>query len=140
LGGRHPKELTTVEKDMSSDKIDEYIANQPEDVQLILQKIRSTIKDLVPEAEEKINYDIPAISLIKGGRRESQIMFAVFKKHIGFYPFPTTIEHFRSELDGFKFAKGSVQFPLNQPIPYDLISRMVQYRLNEILSEKQNRK
>ena len=121
---------------MSFNDIDTYIANQPEDVQLILEKIRSIIKDLVPDAEEKINYDIPAMSLIKGGKRDKQIMFAAFKKHIGFYPFPTTIEHFKPELDGFKFAKGSVQFPLNQPIPYDLISRMVQYRLTEILSEK----
>ena len=64
---------------MSSNKIDEYIANQPENVQLILEKIRSIIKDLVPDAEEKINYDIPAISLIKGGKRDRQIMFAAFK-------------------------------------------------------------
>ena len=116
--------------------IDEYIANQPENVQLILEKIRSIIKDLVPDAEERINYDIPAMSLVKGGKRDRQIMYAAFKKHIGFYPYPTTIEHFRSELDGFKFAKGSVQFPLNKPIPYDLICKMVQYRLTEIRSEK----
>ena len=122
---------------MSSDKIDEYISAQPEEVQPILQEIRSVIHSLAPDAEETLNYNIPAISLIKGGKRDSQIMFAAFKKHVGFYPYPTTIEHFQNELEGFKSAKGSVQFPLNQPIPYDLISRMVQYRLmNEILSAK----
>ena len=119
---------------MSSDKIDEYISAQPEEVQPILQEIRSVIHSLAPDAEETLNYNIPAISLIKGGKRDSQIMFAAFKKHVGFYPYPTTIEHFQNELEGFKSAKGSVQFPLNQPIPYDLISRMVQYRLDEILS------
>ena len=98
-----------------SQTIDEYIADQPEDVQLILEKIRSLIKDLVPDAEAKINYDILAMSLIKGGKRDKQIMFAAFKKHIGFYPFPTTIEHFKGELDGFKFAKGSVRFRSTNP-------------------------
>lgn len=121
---------------MSIENIDQYIEKQPETVRLILQKIRYTIKAVAPDAEEKINYGIPAISLVKGGKRDSQIIFAAYKKHIGFYPFPSTIEHFKDELDGFKFAKGSVQFPLNKPIPFDLISKMVQYRLNEILSGK----
>ena len=122
---------------MSIETIDQYIEQQPETVQLILQNIRDAIKAVAPDAEETMNYGIPAISLVKGGKRDSQIMFAAYKKHIGFYPFPSTIEHFRDELTGFKFAKGSIQFPLNKPIPFALISKMVQYRLDEILSEKQ---
>ncbi len=119
---------------MSSARVDEYISAQPEEVQPILQEIRSVIHGLASEAEETINYNIPAISLVKDGKRDSQIMFAAFKKHIGFYPYPTAIEQFQDELEGFKSAQGSVQFPLNQPIPCDLIRRMVQYRLNEIVS------
>lgn len=119
---------------MSKEEIETYIAAQPESIQPVLQKICTIIKEVVPNGEEKINYGIPAISLVKGGKRESQIMFAAYKKHIGFYPFPTTIEKFKAELDGYKFAKGSVQFPLNKPIPYDLIRKMVQFRLEELTS------
>lgn len=123
---------------MKPETINEYIAIQPEEVQSVLQEIRSVIKQVVPEGEETINYDIPAICLVKGGKRDKQIMFAAFKNHIGFYPHPATIEHFKNELDGFKHAKGSIQFPLNKPIPFELITRMVQYRLNELLTKDEN--
>ena len=93
--------------------------------------------DIAPDAEEKINYNLPAISLVKGGKRDSQIMFAAYKKHIGFYPYPTTLAHFENELQEYKRAKGSVQFSLSKPIPYELISRMVQFRFNEIMTVKQ---
>lgn len=122
---------------MSIENIDQYIEKQPETVQVILQNIRDAIKAVAPDAEEKINYGIPAISLVKGGKRYSQIMFAAYKKHIGFYPYPTTMAHFEDELQGYKRAKGSVQFPLSKPMPYDLIGRMVQFRYDEIMAAKQ---
>lgn len=121
---------------MTSNRIDDYISAQPQEVQDILQAIRATIKSAAPEAEETMNYDIPAFSLVKGGKRDKQIMFAVFKKHIGFYPFPSTIEAFEKELAAYTFAKGSVQFPLNKPIPHDLITQIVKFRLNEIQTKQ----
>ncbi len=117
---------------MKQNQIDEYITAQPQEVRAILQAIRETIQKAAPEAEETMNYNIPAFSLVKGGKRDKQIMFAAFKKHIGFYPFPSTIEAFEKELIGYKAAKGSVQFPLKKPIPFDLIAQMVSFRLSEI--------
>ena len=112
----------------SSPKIDAYIAAFPEDVQEILKKIRSTIQNAAPDAEETINYGIPTFTL-KG----NLVHFAGFKKHIGFYPTPTGIEKFKKELSVYEGAKGSVQFPLDKPIPYGLISRIVKFRVKENL-------
>jgi uncharacterized protein YdhG (YjbR/CyaY superfamily) len=106
--------------------IDEYIAGFPQDVQGKLQAVRMTIRDAAPEAEETINYAIPTFKLYG-----NLVHFAAFKKHIGFYPAPSGIERFKDELAGYEQAKGSVQFPLNQPIPYDLISRIVRFRVQE---------
>lgn len=111
-----------------SPKIDEYIAGFPEEVQEILEKIRTTIRKAAPNAEETINYGIPTFTL-KG----NLVHFAGFKKHIGFYPTPTGIERFRKELSVYEGAKGSVQFPLDQPIPYGLISKIVKFRIKENL-------
>ena len=108
--------------------IDEYIADFPPDVQVILEKIRQTIRQAAPEAQETINYAIPTFTL-KG----NLVHFAAFEKHIGFYPTPSGIEHFKSELSGYDMAKGSVQFPLNRPIPYELISEIVRFRVQENL-------
>jgi len=108
--------------------IDEYIAGFPPDVQEILEKIRTTIREAAPEAGETIKYQIPTFTL-KG----NLVHFAAFKKHIGFYPEPTGIEAFKNELSVYEGAKGSVQFPLDQPIPYDLISRIVEFRVKENL-------
>lgn len=108
--------------------IDEYIADFPQDVQKILEKIRSTIKKAAPDAEETISYQIPTFTL-KG----NLVHFAAFKKHIGFYPTPTGIGQFQKELSGYKGAKGSVQFPLDKPIPFNLISRIVKFRVKENL-------
>lgn len=113
-------------------EIDRYIAAQPEEVQRALQEVRSYIKIAAPAAEELINYQILAFSLIEGGKREQQIMIAGYKKHVGFYPHPNTIERFAEALKDFKTAKGSVQFPINKPIPKDLIISMVKYRLAEV--------
>ena len=118
--------------------IDSYISKQPEAVQTALQQVRSCIKKAAPGAMEMINYQIPAFALVEGGRRDQQIMMAGFKKHIGFYPSPTTIERFKDELKPFKYAKGSVQFPINKPIPEDLIIRMVRYRLEELNRDEEN--
>ena len=110
--------------------IDEYIAGFPNDTQEILQKIRATIRKAAPDAQEKIAYQMPTFFL-KG----NLVHFAAFKKHIGFYPVPTGIEAFKKELSVYEGGKGSVQFPLDQPIPYDLISRIVKFRVKENLEK-----
>ncbi len=109
--------------------IDEYIADFPPDVQEILEKIRQTIRKAAPDAEETISYQMPTFKL-KG----NLVYFAAFKKHIGFYPIPTGVEKFKKELAVYEQGKGSVQFPLDQPIPYGLISRIVKFRVKENLA------
>lgn len=116
-------------------EIDKYIAKQPEEVQYALREVRSYIKIAAPAAKEMMNYQIPAFSLIEGGKRDQQIMIAGYKKHIGFYPHPSTIGRFADELKDFKTAKGSVQFPINKPMPKELIISMVKYRLAEVNKE-----
>jgi uncharacterized protein YdhG (YjbR/CyaY superfamily) len=106
--------------------IDEYIATFPEDVQKILKEVRATIKAAAPEAEEKISYQMPTFAL-----HGNLVHFAAFKNHIGFYPAPRGIEAFAQELSVYKGAKGSVQFPIGQPMPLDLISRIVKFRVAE---------
>jgi uncharacterized protein YdhG (YjbR/CyaY superfamily) len=111
--------------------IDDYIAAFDPEVQDILIKIRNLIKELAPEATEKISYQMPTFYL-----NGNLVHFAAYQKHIGFYPTPSGIEAFQEELSKYKGAKGSVQFPLNQPIPYDLIRRIVLYRLEEARNKK----
>ena len=106
--------------------IDEYIATFPQEIQIILNNIRTIVKELAPEATEKISYQMPTFYL-----NGNLVHFAAFKKHIGFYPTPSGIEAFQEELSKYKGAKGSVQFPLDQPIPYELIRKIVLYRLEE---------
>jgi uncharacterized protein YdhG (YjbR/CyaY superfamily) len=103
--------------------IDEYIAGFPPEVREILEQIRSTIRTAAPEAEEAIKYRMPTFVL-----NGNLVHFAAFKKHIGFYPAPTGIEEFQEELSAYESGKGSVQFPLTEPVPYDLIRRMVEFR------------
>lgn len=110
--------------------IDEYIAGFPSEIQEILEKVRRTIRDAAPEAEEAIKYQMPTFTL-KG----NLVHFAAFKNHIGFYPAPRGIEEFKEELSVYKGAKGSVQFPLGKPIPYDLISRIVKFRVQDNLNK-----
>jgi uncharacterized protein YdhG (YjbR/CyaY superfamily) len=110
--------------------IDEYIAGFPTDVQEILQKIRMTIHGAAPEAQEKISYQMPTFFL-KG----NLVHFAGFKEHIGFYPVPSGIEKFKKELSVYKQGKGSVQFPLDQPMPCDLITKIVKFRVKENLEK-----
>lgn len=107
---------------------EDYIENQPPAVQDTLLKLSQIILSAAPNARKTINYNIPAFNLIKGGKREEQIMMAGYKHHIGFYPHPTTMEHFWEKLKEYKKAKGSVQFPLSKPLPKALIIEMVKYR------------
>ena len=113
---------------MAYRRIDEYIEAQPEQTRTALCKLKEYILEAAPEAEELFNYGIPAFTLVKGGRREQQIMLAGYKNHVGFYPHPTTMEKFAQELEGYKTGKGSVQFPLDRPLPKELIVAMVRYR------------
>jgi len=106
--------------------IDEYIAGFPPDVQAIMRKIRQTIREAAPEAKEKISYGMPTFTL-----DGNLVYFGGFEKHIGFYPIPSGIAEFKAELSVYKQGKGSVQFPLDQPIPYDLIRRIVAFRVRE---------
>jgi len=108
--------------------IDEYIAGFPPAVQKILQKIRRTVRKAAPDAEETIKYQMPTFTL-KG----NLVHFAAFQKHIGFYPAPTGIEQFKQELSVYEGGRGSVRFPLDQPIPFDLIRRIVRFRVKENL-------
>lgn len=105
--------------------IDQYIAGFPTDVQKILQKIRTTIKKAMPkEAMEAVKYGVPTFVLNK-----NVIHFGGFKRHVGVYPAPREAPEFKQELQAFEGGKGTVQFPLDQPIPYDLITRIVKYRV-----------
>jgi uncharacterized protein YdhG (YjbR/CyaY superfamily) len=117
--------------------IDEYIKTFPKDVQIKLEAIRKAIRELVPEAQEKISYEIPTFYL-----DGSLVHFAAFKNHIGFYPTPSGIGAFQEELAKYKGGKGSVQFPLNEELPIRLIERIVKYRLekNRMKAKTQSKK
>jgi uncharacterized protein YdhG (YjbR/CyaY superfamily) len=110
--------------------IDEYISGFPPHIQETLQKIRQTIRTAAPQAQETINYQMPTFILAG-----NLVHFAAYKNHIGFYPIPTGIEAFKDELSAYKSGKGSAQFPLDQPIPYDLIRRIVEFRVKENLDK-----
>ncbi|MCB9187928.1 MAG: DUF1801 domain-containing protein [Flavobacteriales bacterium] len=115
--------------------IDDYIAHQPVLVQTKLNELRKIIKTVAPDAVEILNYKVPSFNLVPNGKRDQQIMMAGYAKFVGFYPFPTTMAAFSEELKAFKQGKGSVQFPLDQPLPEDLIKRMVVFRMKEVLSQ-----
>ena len=115
--------------------IDEYINAFPEDIQRILKEFMQTIKEVAPDAEERINYQIPTFTW-----NGNLVHFAAFENHIGFYPTPSGMEAFKEELSGYKGAKGSVQFPVDEPLPLPLIRRIVEYRVKENLERKQKKK
>jgi uncharacterized protein YdhG (YjbR/CyaY superfamily) len=108
--------------------IDEYISGFPPDVQEKLTRIRSIIHDAAPQAEETIKYQIPTFVL-----NGNLVHFAAFKSHIGLYPTPSGIEKFKDELKDVEISKGTIRFPLDRPIPYDLISEIVSFRVQENL-------
>ena len=105
---------------------DEYIATFPEEIRILLEQIRSTIKAAAPEAEETINYGMPTFKF-----HGNLVHFAAYKNHIGFYPAPSGLTAFQDEISKYKNSKGAVQFPLNKEIPLKLISRIVKFRMNE---------
>ena len=108
----------------------EYISLFPKDLQVILEKIRVTIKKAAPTAQETINYQMPTFTL-----HGNLVHFAAFKNHIGFYPTPSGIENFKKELSIYEGAKGSVRFPLDKPIPYTLIGKIVKFRVKETMQK-----
>jgi uncharacterized protein YdhG (YjbR/CyaY superfamily) len=110
----------------TANSIDEYIAAFPEDVQQILQEVRATIREAAPAAKEAIKYAIP--TFVGNG---NLVHFAAFKEHIGFYPAPTGMEAFAKELSKYKTGKGSVQFPINEPMPLKLIAKITKLRVKE---------
>ena len=114
--------------------VTDYINAQPEQTKKALLELKECILKVEPNATEFLNYNIPAYALVKDGKREQQIMIAGYKKHVGLYPHPTTMEKFEPELTEYKRGKGSVQFPLDRPLPIELIIRMIKYR-KELLNE-----
>ncbi len=110
--------------------IDDYIAGFPPDIQEILEKIRQTIRAEAPQAEEAIKYQMPTFVL-----NGNLVHFAAFTHHIGFYPTPSGTAKFQKQIAGYKAAKGSIQFPLDQPIPYNLISQITKFRVKENLAK-----
>jgi uncharacterized protein YdhG (YjbR/CyaY superfamily) len=109
--------------------IDEYIATFPEDIQALLEAVRATIKASAPDAEERISYQMPTFAL-----NGNVVHFAALKNHIGFYPTPSGIEAFKDELSMYEGSKGAVKFPIGQPLPMELISKIVQFRVTENLN------
>ena len=114
--------------------IDEYIATFPEDIQKILEELRATIKAAAPEATEKISYQMPTFYL-KG----NLVHFAAYKHHIGFYPAPRGIEAFKDELARYEGSKGAIRFPIGEPLPLDLISRIVKFRVTDNLKNAEKK-
>ena len=115
--------------------IDEYISGFPEEIQKLLEQVRTTIRQAAPEAEEAIKYAMPTFVL-----NGNLVHFAAFKNHIGFYPVPSGIEAFKKELSVYKGAKGSVQFPLDKPMPLELIAKIVKFRVVENLQKAKTKK
>ncbi|MDD7795499.1 iron chaperone [Clostridium sp. 'White wine YQ'] len=122
------------EKGISIDPISEYILKFPAEVQDILNTLRKVIREAAPEAKEKISYQMPTFVL-----NGNLVHFAAYKNHIGFYPTPSGISAFKEELAEYKGAKGSVQFPIEKPLPYELISRIVKFRVDENIKKSENK-
>jgi uncharacterized protein YdhG (YjbR/CyaY superfamily) len=114
--------------------VDEYLSTLPKNVRDILKELRKTIKQAAPQAEELISYNMPAFKL-----NGMLVYYAAYKEHIGFYPTPSGIEAFKKELSEYEGAKGSVQFPINRPIPFDLIRKIVNFRVQENLKKKRQK-
>jgi len=122
--------MSTAKKQFET--VDEYIKTFPEDVRKILRKIRATIRKTEPKAKETISYDIPTYKL--NGKR--LVYFAGWKNHIAFYPIPTGDEAFNKHIAKYTSGQGTLQFPLKEPIPYDLVKKIVLVRLKEVRKKK----
>jgi len=118
-----------------AEDIDSYIAGFPDDIQKRLEQIRAAIQKAAPQAEETIKYAIPTFVL-----NGNLVHFAAFKNHIGFYPAPTGMVAFKKDLAPYKQGKGSVQFPLDKPMPLALITKIVKMRMQENLAKKLKKK
>ena len=114
--------------------IDEYILQFSPEIQEILKNLRKVIKEAAPEAEEKISWQMPTFVL-----HGNLVHFAAHKNHIGFYPAPSGIDAFKDELSEYKGAKGSIQFPFKKPMPYELISKIVKYRVAENIKKAEEK-
>jgi uncharacterized protein YdhG (YjbR/CyaY superfamily) len=116
--------------------IDDYISRFPENTQILLEQIRLIIKKSVPAAQEKISYDIPTFTL----NNTYLIYFAAFKNHVSIYPAPLMAEDFRKDFAPYKQGKGTIQFPLDKPLPFELITKIIEYRIkeNKDQSKRQN--
>lgn len=128
----HTNEVTVDNEAGRSADVDRYIAAQRPETQRALQEMRSCIWQAAPGNTELMNYNIPAFALVRGGKRDQQIMIAGHSKHVGSYPGPDAIVAFRDTLAEYKFSKGSIQFPLNKPIPTSLVIEMVKFRLSQL--------
>lgn len=115
--------------------IDEYIAQFPADIQQILSQVRAVIHESAPQATEKISYAMPTFHL-----NGNLVHFAALTHHIGFYPTPSGIDAFQEELAPYRSTKGAVQFPLDRPIPYDLIRKVTEFRVQENLKKAPKKK
>ena len=111
--------------------IEEYISSSPKDVQSTLQQLRNVIHEAAPEAQEVISYSMPAFK-----QNGILVYFAAFKDHIGFFPTSSGVAAFQKELSPFDTSKGTVRFPLDKPIPYPLVAKIVKFRVQENLSKK----
>jgi uncharacterized protein YdhG (YjbR/CyaY superfamily) len=115
--------------------IDEYIEGFPPEIQLKLEEIRAIIRKAAPLAFEKISYSMPAFA-----QNGVLVYFAAHKNHIGFYPTSSPVNVFKKELSGYLWSKGAIRFPLDKPIPYDLVSRIVSFRVNENMEKTEAKK
>lgn len=115
--------------------IDEYIQSFPAEVRTILNRLRQTIRKAAPEVEEAISYRMPTFKL-----NGNLVHFAAYKNHIGFYPTPSGIEAFEADLSIYKTSKGAIQFPIDKELPLELITKIVQFRVQENLAKKKKKK
>lgn len=115
--------------------VEEYIKTFPKDIQTIIEKLRQTIHETAPEAVETISYQMPTFKL----NGKNLVHFAVFKEHIGFYPTPSGIDSFEKDLAPYRTGKGTLQFPLDKPIPFDLVKKVVIFRVKENLNKKRQK-
>ena len=116
-----------------AESIDQYISTYPENVRAILEKLRRTIRESAPGAEETISYGIPTFKL-----NGNLVHFGAYEKHVGFYPTPSGIVAFKKELSKYMISKGTARFPIDEPVPYNLIRKIVKFRVKENLRRKKN--
>lgn len=117
-----------------SNLIEEYFASHSKEVQLLLNQVRNVIREEAPEADETISYGIPTFKLAG-----NLVHYAAFKNHIGFYPAPVGLEQFKDQLSGYVQGKGSVQFPFDKPVPFDLIREIVRFRVAQNMAKAEKK-